>query len=404
MTVFIRRYNHSFNLIVFSLLFCVYLYDVLALLGLGFIDEFFVLYLYAIWLLHGSPNREFKAFICLALFYLIYGIMQRTNVLPAIISDFFVEIKPFVAYYTASSLMIELSDSERKKIRHICLILALLLLPVGINYLLGGNWMLTMPGHPSRFASIYQILGLVYLAFSDQTNANYRISTFIMAGSLFSERSKAYGFFVIVLLILLYKDTFLKRKLLSFKIIIIICIALLVVLFVAKEKIYFYFIVGTDNTEAMFARPALYATGWEILKNNPLLGSGLGSFATYFSGVYYSPIYFQYGLDSIHGLSPDNYDFVSDTFYPVLAQFGIVGIFFFFLFWKRRFVYVQHKTTEQKKVFLLLLLMTIMLTIESVADNTFIQNRGVFIMMLMGIALSDNNYSRIILKNNSHIL
>ncbi len=391
-----NRYRYSFNLIVLSLLLCVCLYDVLASCGFSFIDEFFVLFLYITWICIGKINKEFSFFIYIALFYLIYSCIQRTNILPAIISDFFVEIKPFVAYYTAYSLKIELTPGEQKKIRLLCCVLAISLLPIGINNLFGGNWILIFPGHTSRYASIYQILGFVYIAFSCQTNKDFRMTLLIMAGALLSGKSKAYGFYVILLLFVIYKESIIKKSLLSFKSILFAIVVFAAVIYVAKEKIYFFFIEGTENSDALFARPALYVAGWEILNDYPIFGSGLGSFASFYSGYYYSPIYYKYNLDRVYGLSPDNWDFVSDTFYPVLAQFGVIGISFYIIFWKRRIksVFIDRKINNSR--FIIVLLMIIMLAIESIADNTFIQNRGVYIMMLMGIVVSRDkmhNYS-----------
>lgn len=82
----------------------------------------------------------------------------------------------------------------------------------------------------------------------------------------------------------------------------------------------------------MIARPALYMGMIEILKQYPLLGSGIGSYANHASAVYYSPIYYRLGYENIWGLNPDMPAFAADTFFPTLAQYGFVGIFLFFYF------------------------------------------------------------------------
>ncbi len=79
----------------------------------------------------------------------------------------------------------------------------------------------------------------------------------------------------------------------------------------------------------MIARPALYMGMIEILKRYPLLGSGMGSYANYASVAYYSPIYYQLGYEKIWGLGPEMPEFAADTFLPVLAQYGLIGIFLF---------------------------------------------------------------------------
>ena len=57
------------------------------------------------------------------------------------------------------------------------------------------------------------------------------------------------------------------------------------------------------------------------------LGSGFATFGTYMSGEYYSPLYYEYGLNTVWGLWPSNPTFVSDSFWPaILAQFGFIGL------------------------------------------------------------------------------
>lgn len=78
-----------------------------------------------------------------------------------------------------------------------------------------------------------------------------------------------------------------------------------------------------------FARGELTKTAVTIANTMLPLGSG---FATYGSAVtaepgYYSPLYYLYGLSTVHGLAPGHASFLSDTFWPiVLGQFGWVGL------------------------------------------------------------------------------
>jgi hypothetical protein len=63
------------------------------------------------------------------------------------------------------------------------------------------------------------------------------------------------------------------------------------------------------------------------------LGSGLGSFASHASRVYYSDIYYRYDLAKIWGLSPGFTGFVTDTFWPmVLGEGGFIGLLAYGLF------------------------------------------------------------------------
>ena len=88
--------------------------------------------------------------------------------------------------------------------------------------------------------------------------------------------------------------------------------------------------IEANSIEEMYARPSLDYTAWEIFKDYFPFGSGFGTFASHASAVYYSRLYYDYGISNIFGLQPDAPDFVSDTYFPVLAQFGVVGACLFF--------------------------------------------------------------------------
>ena len=89
----------------------------------------------------------------------------------------------------------------------------------------------------------------------------------------------------------------------------------------------------------------LYVTAPQILYDYFPFGSGFASYGTYSSGVYYSKIYSDYGIDGIWGMTKSYYNFIADTFYPSLAQFGVIGVCLFFIFWvyivKRAYTYYK---------------------------------------------------------------
>ena len=84
---------------------------------------------------------------------------------------------------------------------------------------------------------------------------------------------------------------------------------------------------------------ALYYFSVRIFRDYIPFGSGFASYGTYASGEYYSPIYAKYSMKHMHGLNEADPNFIADTYYPALAQFGLVGLFLFFLFW----YYLTHK-------------------------------------------------------------
>jgi hypothetical protein len=91
------------------------------------------------------------------------------------------------------------------------------------------------------------------------------------------------------------------------------------------------------------ARFALHYTSLQIAADHFPFGSGLASFASHASRVYYSDVYYSYGLVNVWGLSPQYPEFITDTFWPmVLGEGGVAALvaylFFFVLlaihFWR----------------------------------------------------------------------
>ncbi|MGI8929544.1 MAG: hypothetical protein ACR2H0_08810, partial [Candidatus Limnocylindrales bacterium] len=61
--------------------------------------------------------------------------------------------------------------------------------------------------------------------------------------------------------------------------------------------------------------------------------AGLGRFGSPMSRVEFSPLYQQYGLDRIWGLTPEFPAYVTDTFWPhILGEIGVVGVLAYVVF------------------------------------------------------------------------
>lgn len=163
------------------------------------------------------------------------------------------------------------------------------------------------------------------------------IMLFILSVGFFSTRSKFYGFYVAALyLFLWYKPGQLSKV--KLKQWVMMALVFCGVLYVAWDKINYYFISsglfsGEENMDESFARAALYIRAPQALMDHFFLGSGLASYATYSSGIIgYSLLYKEYNLDEVWGLLEGDCPFVSDTYFPELVQFGMVGIVLFFYF------------------------------------------------------------------------
>jgi hypothetical protein len=75
------------------------------------------------------------------------------------------------------------------------------------------------------------------------------------------------------------------------------------------------------------ARVALYAGAVQIAADKLPLGAGFGRYGSWMSRQEYSSVYDEYGLSGVYGLSRDNPQFITDTFWPqVLGETGLLGL------------------------------------------------------------------------------
>lgn len=80
-------------------------------------------------------------------------------------------------------------------------------------------------------------------------------------------------------------------------------------------------------------RTALYVGSVAVARDHFPFGGGLGRWGSFMSRLDYSPLYAQYGLDRVWGLSPTNRIAIDDTFWPsVLGETGVFGLLAFALF------------------------------------------------------------------------
>lgn len=388
--------RHFYSLLIFTLIFGVILYDTL---GFNYTDEICTLIfcsLYIYYVFHTKDweiNKLFLITIGVFLFYLIYSFKIHSNVKIGILTDFIIQLKPYLGFFCIYAIAPKLDSNKKKLTQHICLILSIYLLIIGIIDILSPFFLYTYMGHPSRFATAVSIIALLYLYCSNYTIKDKIIFIAILTIGLISGRSKFYGFYALSFFLVFYIDQNFKLKF-SLKNILFFIIAITVVFLVAKEKIVLYFIEGGVSSgkgeEDLYARMALYYFSGEIFSDFFPFGSGFASYATFASAEYYSPLYAHYHIDIMHGLTPDDPSFMADTYYPALAQFGIIGAVLFFAFWiylsKKTFSYFEElKCTKE---FVITILIIGFFLIECTTDSTITHNRGLFVMMFLGLTLS----------------
>ena len=386
-----------FNLTVFALIFGVIFYDSIDALGFSYVDEICALLLVILfaYMVFSTKSWEFnKAFLILIavfIFYLVYSFVIQSNTKGAILTDFVIQIKPYLAFFSVYAMRPVFSDNQKTILRQLIVLCSLYVLTVGAISLVYYEIIPYTFGHLSRIATASTVLALLYLYCSDYTKKDKYVFILILAIGLLSMRSKHFGFFAVSTLLVLYFNDATKMKF-NFRNVLFLIVVFGVTILVSWKKIYYYFLTGGFGTgreaDNLYARMALYYYSIPILKDFFPFGSGFASYATYTSGTSYSSIYVKYEMNHMYGLTKSNPSFMADTYYPALAQFGFVGVILFFYFWVYlliRAIKIYSKGFIKESV--MAILMILFFLIECTSDATLTHNRGMFIMMILGLTL-----------------
>jgi len=367
-------------------------------LNIQFVDEilgFILLALFFIYMFKTPKweiNKAFLFTIAVFVFYVIYSIVISSNSTFAIFYDLTIQIKPYIAFFCIYQMGVAFTSNQKRVLNQLCLIIWFILLPIGLGDLVIKDFISKAMGHPTNYAAAITAISLAYLYSSDFKWRNKIMFLVMLSVGLISGRSKFYGFFVLAAVVVFYFSN-IKNIKLNLKNIVIVLVMIVGVLFVAWDKIMFYFlssITGGEENDYL-ARFVLYGTSFLIFTDYFPFGSGMASFGTHASRVVYSNTYSEYEIDNIWGLSKSHNTFIADTYYPSLAQFGIMGVILFFLFW----VYIIKKSyrffkiQQEARYITLTIIIVGFLLIENVADATQTSNRGFFMMMLLGIILGE---------------
>ncbi len=402
--------NISFSLFIVAYVGGILLYNIIDIPGVDKIDEAYILLLFLVYIYRmfkqgdWEINKVFLTTIVIFLFYFFYSLRINSNVLPGILMDFFIQLKPYLAFFFIYQMRPVMNNEQKKILNQLSLLCWILLLPIGVAGFVNKHYFEYIIDHPTSYAGAVTISSLLYLFTSNGTKTNKIIFIGLLSIGILSGRSKFYGFFILASAIVLYFND-IKRIRFNYKTVSVIIGLIAIILFVAQDKIKFYFMQGTGGEYVetdYLARMALYVTSYSLFFDYFPFGSGFASFGTHASGVYYSSIYNEYNLDSIWGLNRTYTKFVADTYYPSLAQFGVIGLLLYCLFW----IYIikkaitRHIDNQNLYLFSIIICIIGFFIIENVADAAFTGNRGCFMMFFLGYVFSNlnTNSNRSLLK------
>jgi len=244
--------------------------------------------------------------------------------------------------------------------------------------------------HTSRYGFAFAFIFIVL--FPKYYKRNNLFLLFILSLGLLSLRVKFFGYFILSVLFIYSGKTLFRIPRKTFLIVLTLLIISVGLLFKSQFEMYF----DSTKLDSGWSRAIVLFYSFRIGNDFFPLGTGFGTYSSYFSGKYYSWVYGLYGIDKVYGISKEYWEFISDQFWPmILGQFGFFGLFsfagviynYFMLFLKQ----IRDFSFKSNYRYIPLLGL-ILLLIDSSSDAVFTQNRAVamFIIFALVINIKEN--------------
>lgn len=324
------------------------------------------------------PWREFMVCLSVIAFYTLYSLMFGVNVAGGVWLDLLQEIRPYFLIFCTWILNPRFTKKQKKWMLSTMVITLF-------------SWIVYHPQTldaqvEAEFPVLGQLAictGMSWYLFTKETKRNRNIALLLVLTGMIAPKFKFMGEVVCFIGFVYFVKNRLNFK--SPKTIIYAVLLVTVILMVTWTKFDAYYVSGLSNDN--LARPMTYKTSLVILGDYFPFGSGMGSFACNGAWKYYSPLYYEYHLNEVWGLNEGG-GFICDAYYPTLAQFGIVGVFFFCWFWKRRLV--AFNQIVDMRYYRVAMITFCCLAIEQTADSSWLSGKGMGYCMLIALCLNAN--------------
>ena len=355
--------------------------------GFSSVDEAMtvLLFVYTLWMYNNNrsinrrPWKEFMVCISLIAFYTVYSLLFGANVAGGVWLDLMQEIRPYSIIFCTWILNPRFTKKQKKWM-------------LGTMIITLFSWIVYHPQTldtqvEAEFPVLGQLAictGMSWYLLTEETKRNRYIALALVLTGMLAPKFKFMGEVVCFIAFIFFVKKKLNYK--SPKTVIFACVLVAVLLAVTWTRFDAYYVSGLSNDN--LARPMTYKTSLLILGDYFPFGSGMGTFACNGAWQHYSPLYFEYHLNEVWGLSPQAGGFICDAYYPTLAQFGIVGVFFFCWFWKRRLV-AFNKIVDMR-YYRVAMITFCCLAIEQTADSSWLSGKGMGYCMLIALCLNAN--------------
>lgn len=335
------------------------------------------------------PWREFMVCLSVIAFYTLYSLMFGVNVAGGVWLDLLQEIRPYSIIFCTWILNPRFTKRQKKWM-------------LGTMVLTLFSWIVYHPESIESANAEFPVLGqlaictgMSWYLLTEDTKRNRYIALALVLTGMFAPKFKFMGEVVCFIAFIFFVKKNLNFQ--STKTILFACILVIVVLAVTWTRFDAYYVSGLSNDN--LARPMTYKTSLVILGDYFPFGPGMGTFACNGAWKYYSPLYYEYNLNQVWGLGEGG-GFICDAYYPTLAQFGIVGVFFFCWFWKRRLV--AFNQIVDMRYYRVAMITFCCLAIEQTADSSWLSGKGMGFCMLLALCLNANRNRRMQMLSNGN--
>lgn len=325
------------------------------------------------------PWKEFMVCLSVIAFYTVYSLIWGVNVSGGVWLDLMQEIRPYSIIFCTWILNPRFTKKQKKWM-------------LGTMVLTLFSWIAYHPETIESANAEFPVLGqmaictgMAWYLLTEDTKRNRYIALALVLTGMFAPKFKFMGEVVCFIAFIFFVKKQLNFK--SPKTVFFAIVLLVVVLLVTWTRFDVYYISGLSNEN--MARPMTYKASLQILVDYFPFGSGMGSFACNGAWKFYSPLYYDYHLNTIWGLGDSAIGsgaFICDAYYPTLAQFGIVGVFFFCWFWKRRLA--AFDIIADMRYYRVAMITFCCLAIEQTADSSWLSGKGMGYCMLIALCLN----------------
>lgn len=193
---------------------------------------------------------------------------------------------------------------------------------------------------------------------------------------------------VIYIMLVVKKGKFTIRSLILF---------IPVVFFIGWSQLEYYFFELGDES----ARAQLLMKSFQIAKEHFPFGAGFGTYGSHYSSVYYSPLYYKYGLNMIHGLSETFPHYICDSFWPmILGQAGYIGMLFYIMAIIKLIQIFAKQKNSSLNLYVSAVGVMCYLLVESIAATAFVHPLSMPLAIWMGILLTNITTTKNIYKSS----